>query len=263
MPIPGEIASWLPGEWSVWALVLARVAGLAWIAPGWGAAALGWRLRLLLVMLLTAILVPAVGATLQPPAGLAELGQACLAELLAGAALGWTASLVVAGARQAGEIVGVQAGLSPAALLDPDADSELTALGHLYGLMALGVFLALDGPLALVGALVESYRAIPAGGLSVSPELAGDAMARVGQALALSVRLAAPAATALMLAGGALGLLSRAAPSLQLLALALPVRWGVGLVFVLIGMATLAFTLAAAWDEVPLLGPLLPVAAGG
>ena len=60
-----------------------------------------------------------------------------------GLALGFAASLVIAGARQAGEIVGGQAGLSAASLFDPDAGDDMTPLGHLYGLVALGTFLAL------------------------------------------------------------------------------------------------------------------------
>ena len=87
------------------------------------------------------------------------MGRACLVEGLGGAALGWSAALIVAGARQAGELVGLQAGLSPAALLDPEAAEELTPLGHLYGLVALAVFLALDGPLApILCASVTAYR---------------------------------------------------------------------------------------------------------
>ena len=82
-----------------------------------------------------------------------------------GGLLGWSAALIVAAARQAGDLVAAQAGLSAAALFDPETGDELTALGHLYGLIALAVFLALDGPLVLVGALIESYRAVPAGGL--------------------------------------------------------------------------------------------------
>lgn len=262
MPNLEELANGLPQQWGLWALVLARVAGLAWMSPGWSTPALGWRLRIGLVILLSAVLVPAVGPALAPPAHLAALGQALVAEVLAGVVLGWTAGLVLAGARQAGELVGAQAGLLPAALFDPTADAEMTPLGHLYGLVALAVFLALDGPLALVGALIESYQAIPAGGMTVTPNLAGDALARVGEALALSLRLAAPAALALVLAGGALGLLSRAAPSLQLLAFAQPVRWCIGIGLVLIGLATLAGALAGAWGEVPLLGPLLSIRPG-
>jgi flagellar biosynthetic protein FliR len=243
-----SVAAWLLGHSGGSALVLARVAGLAWSAPALATPGLGWRFRLALAVLLGAVLLPIVEPLARPPEGPAMLGRACLVEILIGAALGWSAALVVAGARQAGEIVGLQAGLSPAALLDPEAGDEMTPMGHLYALMALAVFLALDGPLALVKVLVESYRVLPAGGFVLSDETARLAFGRVGQALELAVRLAAPTALALALAGIALGLLGRAAPSLQLMALSLPVRWALGLVLVSLGLIALAGSLAAVWS---------------
>ena len=167
--------------------------------------------------------------------------------------LGLSASLVLAGARQAGELVGVQAGLSPASLLDPEAGEELNPIAHLYGWMALGAFLALDGPLALVGSLIESYRAIPVGGLALSAETVDLAFSRVGWALGLALRAAAPAGIALIAAGVALGMLGRAAPSLSLLSYSLPIRVGVGLSLVLLGLAALAGLFASAWTEVGIL----------
>jgi flagellar biosynthesis protein FliR len=247
MPTATDIAAWFLGQGGAAALVLARASGLAATAPAWGTPGMGWRLRLALAALLAAALAPVVGPGLGVPAGGVALGWAMLVELAVGGALGMSAALVVAGARQAGEVVGGQCGLSAAALFDPEAGEGMTALGHLYGLVALGTFLALDGPLRLAGALVESYRVIPAGGLALSPELAGQAFGRVGQALDLAVRAAAPAALALAAAGIALGLLGRAAPALQLLSLALPIRAAVGLVLALLGLATLVATLATAW----------------
>src|SRR5262249_32908991 len=139
---------------------------------------------------------------------------------------------------------------------------ELTALGHLYGLVALGVFLALDGPLAVVRALAESFRVVPAGvGLlgppawSAAPTAAARfAFGRVGAARGLGVGGAAPVALAVARAGVALGLLGRAAPSLQRAALAWPVRAALGLVLVLLGLGALAAALAAAWSGWP--GPV-------
>ena len=52
-------------------------------------------------------------------------------------------------------------------------------------------------------------------------------------------------------AGVALGLLGRAAPSLQLLALAMPIRAALGLALVLLGLATLGATLAGSWSSWP------------
>src|SRR5262245_19597679 len=103
------------------ALILSRASGMARTAPAWGAPALGWRLRLALAATLTAILAPAVGPGLEAPADGVALGRACAAEAAVGAALGMSAALVIAGARQAGELVGGQAGLWAAALLDPEA----------------------------------------------------------------------------------------------------------------------------------------------
>jgi flagellar biosynthesis protein FliR len=252
-----DVVLWFLGHAGIAAPVLARIVGLAWTAPALATPGLGARFRLVLAALLGGVVLPLVGPSLRAgaPAGWAALGRACLVEGLVGAALGWSAALIVAGARQAGELVGLQAGLSPAALIDPDATEELTALGHLYGLIALAVFLALDGPLALVGALVESYRVLPAGGIVLTDETAQMAFGRVAAALELAVRAAAPTALAMVLAGLALGLLGRAAPSLPLVALSLPVRFALGLLLVVLGLAALAATLATAWGHWPWPGP--------
>ena len=82
--------------------------------------------------------------------GWSGTAQALLLEVLTGGVLGWSAALIVAGARLAGELVAAQAGLSTATLIDPETGEELTPLGRLYGWIALAVFLALDGPLVLV-----------------------------------------------------------------------------------------------------------------
>ena len=255
--MPPDPIPWLLAHAGALSLAAARAAGLAWTAPGLASPGLGARMRLLLAVLLGAVLAPMVVAVAPAKAGPAALALACLGEAFVGALIGWSAALVVAGARQAGELVGAQAGFAPAALFDPEAGDEMTALGHLYGLVALGVFLALDGPLALVRALVESYRVVPAGGVwsfaAESPgsgtgaELAALAFGQVGRTLALSLRAAAPAALALALAGVALGLIGRAAPSLPLSALSLPVRAALGLLLVALGLAALASGFATAW----------------
>jgi flagellar biosynthetic protein FliR len=120
--------------------------------------------------------------------------------------------------------------------------------------VALGVFLALDGPLTLVRALVESYEAMPAGGLGLSSDLADVAFGHVGRALALAVRASAPVAIALSMAGVALGLVARASPSLPMATMALPIRYALGLALAILGAAALAGTLAATWRAWPMAG---------
>jgi flagellar biosynthetic protein FliR len=242
------VVSWWVPQAATVALVLGRVSGLAWTAPGWGTIGLSWRIRAGLVLLLSLLLVPLVGPEVRTPREPIALARGCLGEVAVGAALGLTAALAVAGARQAGEIVGAQAGLSAAALYDPDAGEELTPIGHLYGLIALATFLALDGPLKLVGALAESFRAVPAGGFTLTETEVSAVFGRVGWALGLALGAAAPAAVALITAGLSLGLLARATPTLQFASLAIPIRTIVGVLVVLVGLVSLVARFASAWS---------------
>jgi flagellar biosynthesis protein FliR len=239
--------SWIGVPPAAWALVMARAVGVCMTAPAIVVPGLEWRFRLVLALLLGALIVPMVEPSLVSiPVG-SGIAWAGTIEVLVGGLLGWSAALIVAGARQAGDLVAAQAGLVAAALFDPETGDELTALGHLYGLIALAVFLALDGPLVLVGALVESYRAVPAGGLAPNGASLAQAFAQVGHALELSLRAAAPPAVALALAGIVLGWIGRLAPALPVLALSLPVRSILGIVLVLLSLSTLVATLAQAW----------------
>lgn len=251
--MPLDLPPWISENAGLAALVVARSVGLAWTAPTLASPGLEWRLRLVLGVLLGLVLVPAASAHTPGHVELRLflLGSSCLGEALLGAGLGWSAALVVAGARQAGEIVGAQGGFAPAALLDPESGDEMNAIGHLYGLVALAIFVTLDGPLALVRGLLESFRVVAPGSGVFTARTAALAFAQVGGALTLALRAAAPAAVAIALAGVAIGLLGRAAPSLQLLTLAMPVRSALCLFLVLVGLATLTGTLGDAWSMWP------------
>jgi flagellar biosynthetic protein FliR len=247
-------------------LAVARPLGLASAAPGWAGAAVGPRMRVLIAAALAGATLPSAPAW----ASLASAGAGAwtviwLVELGVGAGLGLTAALVVAGARQAGELVGLQAGLAPASLLDPDgvggvgADEPLTPLGHLYGLIATAVFLALDGPLRLVDALAASYRAAPPGlgwnggdagsRADLLGRLVPELFGRVGSMLGLALQAAAPAGIGTLLAGVALAVLARSAGARPLSGLGWPARAAVGVALTLVMLGVLGTTLAAAWGR--------------
>jgi flagellar biosynthesis protein FliR len=238
----------LGGRWGAWALVLARVLGLCLTAPGLAVPGLSWRFRLGLAAMLGAVLAPVIGERLAAPVDWAVVAWEGAGEMLIGAMLGTAAGLIVAGARAAGDLVAAQAGLSTTTLFDPESGEEVTPLGRLYGLVAMAAFLSLGGPLALVGALAESYAVFPPGESALSERTATFAFGQVGLALELALRAAAHPAIALIMAGIALAWLSRTAPSLPFLVLALPIRAVLGIALVLLGLAALATILTGHWE---------------
>jgi flagellar biosynthesis protein FliR len=229
-------------------LALARTLGVCLTAPALAIPELDWRLRVGLAVVLSLVLVPVLQPIIEPTSGLTGIAGGLVLEILTGGVLGWSAALIVAGARLGGELIAAQAGLSTATLIDLASGDEHGPLGRLYGWIALAAFLALDGPLAMVRSLVASYEAVPAGRLMVSQETVMLAFAQVGRALELAVQAAAPPAMALILAGIVLGWLGRAAPSLPWIAMAVPIRTILGVILVLLSLATLAAALVEGWD---------------
>jgi flagellar biosynthesis protein FliR len=242
---------WLLSHAAVGGLVLARVLGLCLTAPGLAIPELDWRFRIGLAVALGLVLVPVVEPLVAAPVGWQSVAWAGLLEVLAGAVLGYLGGTIVAGARFAGDLVAAGAGLSTSTLLDPETGDELGPLGRLYGWIAVVAFLGLGGPLILVRALVESYEAVPVGGLLISAETAKIAFAQVGRALELALRAAAPVALALAMAGIILGWLSRTASSLPFVVLALPIRTLVGVVLIILSLGTLFVTLSGVWETYP------------
>lgn len=241
-------AVWSSGMGLVWALIGARSAGVCLTAPVLAAPGFALRFRIVLAGVLAAWLAPIVAPMIAAPAIEDATVWLIVNELLIGGLIGWSASLVVAGARQAGDVVAAQAGLSVATLFDPESGDESTALGHLYGFIALAVFLSLDGPLVMVDALIRSFQAMPAGRLVFDRGAAGLIFGQIAEALSLAVRAAAPPAVALVVAGFAMGWLGRLAPSVPLVALSLPVRAFLGILLVLASLGALLLRLDEAWS---------------
>src|SRR5262249_21967493 len=149
-------------------LVLARVLGLCLTAPGLAVPGVSWRFRVGLAGVLGLALVPVLEQGVAAPPSWTDAAWAGLGGVLTGAMLGMTAGLITAGARAAGDLVAAQAGLATATLFDPESGEEVTALGRLYGWVALAAFLGLSGPLALVRALADSFSVVPAGRFLIS-----------------------------------------------------------------------------------------------
>jgi flagellar biosynthesis protein FliR len=249
MDIPGGVDwVWFAGHAGTCVLLLSRVLGLCLTAPGLAVPGLAWRFRLVLAALVGMALVPVVATQVRPPEW-PNATYIVLAEALTGGLLGWSAGLIVAGARFAGELVAAQAGLSTATLFDFETGEDLTPLGHLYGWVALAAFLAMDGPMVLIRSLVESYAVVPVGGLVTWDGAAEVAFDQVGRALALALRVAAPPAIALVMTGIVLGWLGRTAAALPIVALSLPIRTLLGIFLVFLSLSGLFLSLAGTWGR--------------
>ena len=225
-----------------WPLV--RVLALFSVAPLLSHRAVPNRLKVALAVGIAAVLVPVVPA---PPItdALSGAGLALLAQnILIGMILGFAVRLIFAALELAGELIGLQMGLSFAGFFNPASGMTQNAVGSFMSLLALLMFIAIDGHLMLLHALAESFRLFPLVGGDGGMPLGFDAVVRLGGGMfSIALSLALPFLAVMLLTNIVLGVLARIAPQLNVFAIGFPLT-------ILVGLSTLMLMLP--YIETPL-----------
>lgn len=211
-------------------LLLARPAMLVMVSPVFGGQSAPPYVRVGLALLLAVLSLPLVAVPAVPTLG--ALGLIVLREMAIGLALGLAVGAVLAGAELGGQLASGQLMLSYGSVIDPQGGARNTLLASLYGNLALLTFFAINGHHALLRALADSYQALPIGVGAIADSLAGSVMRLLGVVFQFGLRLAAPVIVVMLVVELATGLISRAAPALNLMVVGTPVRLIIGLLVV-------------------------------
>ncbi len=228
-------------------ILIARPATLVAMAPMFGGAFAPTQVRLGLAVLLAVLLAPVV-----PPMALQStigLGWIVGREMAIGLVMALALRTIVAGAELGGHLTGNQLMLSYGSIVDPQGGVRNNVVANLYGNLTLLALLAVNAHHALLRALMASYAALPIGMGGVDRSLAATVAHLLGIVFVLGLRLAAPLVVVMLLLEVGMALASRVAPSLNLMAVAPPVR-------ILVGLTAVA-------AMVPLVSPVATRAAAG
>lgn len=230
-----EINSWI----AAFFFPLARILALLSTAPPFNNAGLSTRVRLILGLTIALAIAPALPPTapMDPASGhgLLILAQ----QMLIGFAMGFSLRLVFSAVDMAGNMIGTQMGLGFATAYDPQSASQTAVISEFLGMLALLVFLAINGHLMVITTLVESFTVLPIGfGLVNSGSWLNIANAG-GIIFSSGLLLALPIVVALLITNIALGVLGRVAPQLNLMAIGFPVTIILGFVALIVSMSYL------------------------
>ena len=206
-----------------------RLSAMMAVAPVFSAAGFNVRTRALFAVLIAALVAPSLPA---PPVDSLLSGAGVLMgirEIGVGLVLGFLVQMAFGAAVFAGQAISMTMGLGFAMAVDPQNGVQVPVISQLYVILATLLFLALDGHLLLIAAVVESYQLIPIGvaGLPVSSLSAVVALGTM--VFAGGILLALPALTALLLINVAFGIVTRTAPQLNIFAVGFPVTILAGL----------------------------------
>ena len=216
-----------------------RIGACLMVAPAFGALMIPPRLRLVLAGAIAYLVAPLV----PHPTGIALFSLSgalvTMQQVIIGVALGFAMNVLFDAVSMGGQLLANSMGLSFAFNVDPVRGTGTPSLGQLYALLVMLTFLTLDGHLALIEMLVEGFRTLPIGTTGLSNEGLWQIVAWGTQIFSGALAVALPGVTALLIVNIAFGVMSRAAPTLNLFAVGFPISLIFGLVIVLVGLPSL------------------------
>ena len=206
-------------------LVFTRLGAALMVVPGLGEHYVLPRMRLLLALILSLLVAPAlVDAMPVLPREPLALARLVALEALVGLLLGFVARLALTAIHAGGSLIAMQSGLSAAAMFDPSEAGHGTVPGSFLAAAALTLLFAADFHHLLLRAVAASYATFPIGG-AVDAAAASSLLLRLSaDALAVGVRIAAPMILAGLVVNLGLGAIGRMVPSFPIFFLALPAQ---------------------------------------
>jgi flagellar biosynthetic protein FliR len=240
-----QLDAWL----AAFVFPLARVLSFFGAAPIFNNTAVPARIKLIAGLVVTLAVIPALPPMPAVPAG-SWLGLAIVAQqVVIGVLLGFSLRIVFAAVDVAGQLIGLQMGLSFAVFYDPSTASQAPVVSNFFGLLTMLIFLALNGHLLMISLLARSFTLLP---VSTAPFAAPGYAALLSWAATMfvaGVLLSLPLIAALLIANIALGVLSRVAPQLNLFAVGFPVTLVAGFLVIMISMPYFGAALERLFDQ--------------
>ena len=224
-----------------------RISGLLLTAPLFSQNAVNVRLRVLLALVLTWLVYPLHDWPLIDPTsapGLLEIVN----QIFIGASMGLILQIVVAAITVAGQSISAAMGLSMANMIDPNV-GNVPVLAQLLLVMSTLIFVGVGGHALLMGLVIDSFNVLPIGAGLLDQNHWGRLVTWSGMMFAGAVLLALPVMVSMLFINVGLGVVTKAAPSLNIFSVGLPALLIAGFVVLWLSIPSVIQRIAWLWVQ--------------
>lgn len=228
------------GTASLLALLLVSTRILAWsvIAPPMATGGLPLPVKTVVSVGLALVLVPAARAHV-PAAEVAPVAGSLLEQVVIGAGLGMLTRMLFAAVESAGSLIDVSGGFALATAYDPLETTSTSIFGRFYGVLCTTLIFATDAHLMIFQGFLRTFSAIPLDASIALNSLGNQLMSAVSELFVDALQIAGPLIVVLFIADLGLGVLNRIAPQLNAFSMSFPVKIGLTLLLVGLGLVLL------------------------
>lgn len=222
-----------------------RISALLLAAPVFSLQAVTVRIRVLLALALSVMIYPMFDWPVIDPLsapGLLEI----LNQLVIGAFMGLMLQIVTAAVVVAGQAVSNAMGLSMASLIDPNL-GNVPVIAQFMLILSTLVFVSLSGHTMLLALVIESFSSFPVGRSLVDQIAYGQLVSWSSMMFLGAVLTALPVMVTLLFISIGLGVVTRAAPSLNIFSVGLPATIVAGFFVLIISMGSIGSRIQWLW----------------
>jgi flagellar biosynthetic protein FliR len=222
-----------------------RISALLLAAPVFSLTALTVRIRVLLALALSVMVYPLfTWPDIDPlsPAGLLEICN----QLVIGVFMGLALQIVTAAVVVAGQTISNSMGLSMASLIDPNL-GNVPVIAQFLLILSTLIFVSLGGHAMLLALILESFATLPVGSSLFGPQAYAQLVSWSSMIFLGALLTALPVMVTLLFISIGLGVVTRAAPSLNIFSVGLPATIVVGFVVLLLSLANIGSRIQWLW----------------
>jgi flagellar biosynthetic protein FliR len=210
-------------------LIFFRVAGIIFSAPVFGSLSVHVMVKAGLSFFIAIMIAPIYHSDTVFPIDTLALSLLILRELALGFLIGFFARLIFSAVQLGGQMIGMQMGLGIVSVMDPQTQQQVSIVAQFKYLVAILLFLALDGHLWFIRAIFTSFHTIDIGGFYVSEGVIKLTVKMIGDMFVLGVKIAAPIIALILCFDTLLGIFARTVPQMNILILGFPLKICAGL----------------------------------
>lgn len=167
-----------------------------------------------------------------------------IAQILIGVLMGLVIHIIFQTFMMAGQIISMQMGLGFASLMDPQNGVSVPIVGQLYIMLATLLYLSMNGHLFVIGVLVDSFAQVPVTQIDLS-SLQAEKFIELGSFMfSYGLKIALPAVVTILITNISFGMMTKAAPQLNIFTLGFSITLiaGIALIYICLSFIGTQFT---------------------
>jgi len=217
--------------------VFVRCSAMFISSPVFSAQSTPLQVRIFTTMAISGALTVTLGPKIGPaPADMYAFVMAIAHEVLAGLLIGTFMSLVLQAAQMAGSLIDMQMGLSMSQVMNPVSGISSTVISQFKYMLAVVVFLSIDGHHMMLQAFSQSYGSMPGLSMEHLPQMKDSLVGLFGSLSVLAIQMAAPVLGVSLVVDAALGIINKAVPQMQVIVVGMPAKLVIGMIALSVGL---------------------------